>query len=201
MNTYILFSNGVTDTYIEIEEELPSESYKLGTTWAEYLEGDTFVKLTDAQVNFRAAHTTASVKEVFDMTLAVIDELAAAKSRKLLEIEAADDASNEFFVNGISMWLKQDLRTTLVSNTIPALEARGKTSTLLWGWDSNGCPVSFDVPITALKQMLPDLEIYAKETYDLRMQNISSVNALNTVSEVENFDASENYPTKRSYNV
>ena len=199
MNTYILFSNGVKDTCIEIAEELPSESYKLGTTWAEYLEGDTFVKLTDAQVNFRAANPNASVKEVFDMTLVEVDELAAAKSRKIFQIETADNASNEFFVNGTSMWLSKDDRTALVGNTIPALEAKGYTSTLLWGWDSNRNPVSFNVTLAALKQMLPELEIYAKSTYDLKMLHTASVNALTSAAEVDALDVTGDYPNKLTF--
>ena len=61
MNTYIIF-DGYQDQYMVMDGELPSDSYKIGTTFDEYLLGDTFVKLSEEQVRFHANNPSAGVR-------------------------------------------------------------------------------------------------------------------------------------------
>ena len=202
MNTYIIF-NGYKDLYMEVETELPSESYKIGTTFDDYLQGDTFVKLSDEQVAFRTANPTAGIKEVWDMKLNTPtdeEKLEQAKNLKLVEIDNADLATNGFYVGTTKMWLNKADRTALISNTIPALEANGKTSTNLWG-KSDGMPIPFDIPITSLKQMLETLELYAKATYDTTMEHKAAVLAMTKIEDVEAFNATAGYPNKLTFNI
>ena len=202
MNTYIIF-NGYKDLYMEVETELPSESYKIGTTFDDYLQGDTFVKLSDEQVAFHTANPTAGIKEVWNMKLNTPTEeelLQRAKMRKIAEIVAADDSTNGFYVGTTKMWLKQDLRTTLVSNTIPALEEKGGTATTLWG-EVDDVPVPVTVSIANLKVMLPELERYAKKTYDTTMEHKAAVLAMTKIEDVEAFNATAGYPDKLTFTI
>lgn len=125
--------------------------------------------------------------------------LEQAKAAKTAEINAADEASNKFYVLNHGMWLDKDTRSSLASNTIPALESEGVKTTMLWS--NTTPPVGFEVTIEALKTMLVQLELYCKKTYDITHKHIAAVYALTTVAEVEAFDASADYPDKLSFTL
>ena len=57
---------------IEFDFELDSENYTIGRTWSDYINGR-WVPMSDAQIAFSDEHPTASVKEIFDMKLTVIE--------------------------------------------------------------------------------------------------------------------------------
>lgn len=100
---YVIFPN----KYVDFSEELPSDSYKVGSTYEEYQRGDTWILLSDEQVSFHEVHPSASTQEVINMQLnevitpptAEVDELAEAKRVKMAEIQSQDDFSNKFFVS------------------------------------------------------------------------------------------------------
>ena len=125
--------------------------------------------------------------------------LSEAKAQKIAEINAADEASNSFTANSVQMWIDKETRTSLMSNTLPALKAAGEKTTKLWG-EENGVPVSFEVNIdTMLNVMLPALELYCKATYDLCMQHKATVLAMSDIESVQAFDAAAGYPGKLKF--
>lgn len=194
----------------ELTDILPT-SYWVGTTIEQYEEG-AHLALSDEQAAFHAAHPDASQLEVWNMELTpepeqpVVpdpepDELAIARQAKLQEIAEQDEFSNKFFVSvkkgGVEvanqeLWIDKDLRNSLYSITLPALQSDGETKTKLW---TNGVPPqSIEVPISWALDKLPYLEIYAKRTYDLRASNEAAAYAATSEAELAQIDVKANYP-------
>lgn len=190
------------------EEPLP-DSYEVGTTLADYDNG-AFLLLNAEQVAFHEMHPEARPLEVWNMELAPVpeptltpepDELVIARQQKLQEIADQDAFSNKFFVSitrdGIEianqeLWIDKDLRNSLYSITLPALQSDGEVTTKLW--TTGTPPQSIDVPITWALDKLPLLEIYAKRTYDLCASNEAAAYAATTVEEIAQIDAKADYP-------
>lgn len=194
--------------FLEQEEAL-NESYNLGTTLADY-ENGYFLLLSDEQVAFHEAHPEARPLEVWNMELTPVpeptptpepDELVIARQQKLQEIADQDAFSNKFYVSVTSggvevanqeLWIDKDLRNSLYSITLPALQSDGETKTKLW--TTSTPPASIDVPITWAMEKLPLLEIYAKRTYDLRASNEAAAYAATSIEELAQIDAKASYP-------
>lgn len=192
--------------FLEQKEAL-NDSYNLGTTLADY-ENGYFLLLNDEQVAFHEAHPEARPLEVWNMELTPVpeptpepDELVIARQQKLQEIAEQDAFSNKFYVSVTSggvevanqeLWIDKDLRNSLYSITLPALQSDGETKTKLW--TTSTPPASIDVPIVWALDKLPLLEIYAKRTYDLRASNEAAVYAATSIEELAQIDAKANYP-------
>lgn len=190
-------------------EVLLGYSYNVGTTLEDYDNG-AFLLLNDDQVAFHWEFPDATPLEVWNMEIPSVpespvvpepDALVIARQQKLQEIANQDAFSNKFFVSvtkeGIEvanqeLWIDKDLRNSLYSITLPALQSDGETKTKLW--TTSTPPESIDVPITWAMKNLPLLEIYAKRTYDLRASNEAAVYAATTVEEIQAIDVKADYP-------
>ena len=200
----IYINKTAKDIYVELDSALDPESNLIGTTWDDFSNGY-WVLLSDEQIAFRDANPKASIGEVFRMQIEVeeapiIDEeelaLTDAMKAKLIDIEAQDKESNLFYINVVKdgetiahqpLWIDKDLRNSLYSITLPALKAKGETMTKLWTTDQP--PVSVEVPIDWAMEKLPELEVYAKETYDLRAANEAAVYAAYNNKDIESIQA------------
>lgn len=189
-------------------DSLP-ESYKVGTNIEQYEEG-AYLALSDEQAAFHAAYPDASQLEVWNMELTPTPQpepvpeqtaLEVARQAKLAEIEAQDEFSNKFFISvtqgGIEvanqeLWIDKDLRNSLYSITLPALQSDGETKTKLW--TTGTPPQSIDVPISWALKYLPYLEIYAKRTYDRRASNEAAAYAATSLEQLAQIDVKANYP-------
>lgn len=206
----MIYINKEAETiYVELEYLLDEESNYIGSTWDDYLNG-AWILLSDEQVAFHEAHPDASQLEVWNMEFTPIPEpeptpepaaLEIARQAKLSEIREQDAFSNKFFVSVTSggaevanqeLWIDKDLRNSLYSITLPALQSDGETTTKLW--TTSTPPQSIDVPITWAMEKLPLLEIYAKRTYDRRASNEAAVYAATTVAEIAQVDVKADYP-------
>lgn len=185
------------------------DTYKTGTTLEDYDNG-AFLPLNDDQVAFHWEFPDATPLEVWNMEIPSTpdpepapepDELVIARQQKLQEIAEQDAFSNKFYVSVTSggvevanqeLWIDKDLRNSLYSITLPALQSDGETKTKLW--TTSTPPASIDVPITWAMEKLPLLEIYAKRTYDLRASNEAAVYAATTVEEIAQIDVKLGYP-------
>lgn len=197
--------------FLEIAEELPSY-YGIGTTIEDYDNG-LYLLLSSEQAAFHEANPDATPVEVWNMELTPVpepdpdvpapepDELRIAKGIKLQEIEVQDNFSNKFFVSitqgGVEvdnreMWLNKSTRSVLYTYTLPVLEEKGDRSTKLWTTTTPSEDI--DVPIVWAFDKLKRLEVYAKETYDLRQRNINMVYAATSVAEVEAIDVKADFP-------
>lgn len=190
-------------------EVLLGDTYKTGTTLEDYEQG-AFLLLSDDQVAFHEAHPNGSPLEVWDMALTPTpepepvpepDSLVIARQIKLQEIADQDAFSNKFFVSvtqgGVEvanqeLWIDKDLRNSLYSITLPALQSDGETKTKLW--TTGTPPQSIEVPISWAMEKLPLLEIYAKRTYDRRASNEAATYAATTVEEIQAIDVKADYP-------
>ena len=190
------------------EAALPN-SYKTGTTNEDYDNG-AFLLLSSEQVAFHEAHPEASPIECWNMEIPSSpepepvpepDALVIARQEKLQEIADQDEFSNKFFVSvtqgGVEvanqeLWIDKDLRNSLYSITLPALQSDGETKTKLW--TTGTPPQSIEVPISWAMEKLPLLEIYAKRTYDRRASNEAATYAATTVEEIQAINVKADYP-------
>lgn len=107
----------------------------------------------------------------------------------------SSDAVNQFKINGITYWLDKATRVGLVNST-SILKAAGETTTKLW---LNGNPIVVDCD-TALN-FLYVLERYALKCYDVTCSHIAAINALESESELLEYDITKDYPEVISVEV
>ena len=199
MEKYVYIKSSIPKHFVDFPEPLSPEEYNnLGETWTDYLN-NLWVLLSDEQVAFYESHPTASVKEVWDMQLTPppVRTLEQAKAEKIAEIEAYDEseAVNSFTIGNQTMWLTREDRTQ-IDESIAAYESMGATQmTKYFG----GVPFTF--PLTAWKQMLAALIVYASEALNVTEAHKTAVNALGTIEAVDAFDITADYPDKLSFNV
>lgn len=122
----------------------------------------------------------------------IIDELAAAKKTKLVEITDYDSSPdvNLFYLNGLGIWLDKATRVGLM-NSISIEKAAGKENSTLWLGT-----ISITVPCDQAIQMLSALEIYALDCYNKTAEHKKNVESLTEVSEVKSYDYTTGYPEK-----
>lgn len=63
----------VINNQCEFSFELDSDNYTVGSTWQDYLNGY-WIPMSEAQIAFSENNPSASIKEIFDMELIVIEE-------------------------------------------------------------------------------------------------------------------------------
>ena len=119
----------------------------------------------------------------------------SARKMFIEEIEKYDKSSavNEFYYQGVPMWLDKDTRNGLVAR-LQAEKAVGKTSSTLWMGTQ-----SFTVGIDECLQMLTALEVYASACYDKTQEHKAHVMALEDVGEVLAYDYTQGYPEKLEF--
>lgn len=120
------------------------------------------------------------------------EKLEAAKAEKLMQIDVYDASPNveEFTINGNPMWLGHELRQQ-IRTSADAYDAMGyENMTKVF----NG--IEFTFPITAWRQMLNALEVYAAEALNTTERHKNAVNAMDNVQDVIDYDYTTGYPLK-----
>ena len=220
----IYINKDIHDIYVEFNFELDA-NYDQGNSLNDYRAGK-WVKLSDEQIAFHEANTTASIEEVLAIKLNDPDQpdtsqstdLEKARSAKYEEIDIQDKFSNKFFIsvvrfkrdaNGnilvdkegnqiteeianMKTWMDVDMRNSMLNLTLPSLTKYGKTTTKLWSDDM--LPQSIDVPITWASEKIPRLELYCKETWDLKSSLKARTYNCVTLSEIAAIDVKADYP-------
>ena len=67
------FNKDVNGNQCEFPYELDSYNYTVGSTWQDYLNGY-WIPMSEAQIAFSENNPSASIKEIFNMELIVIEE-------------------------------------------------------------------------------------------------------------------------------
>lgn len=118
-----------------------------------------------------------------------VDEV---KAKVLAKIDVYDKSENvnSFILDGQNMWLDKSTRVGLMNSTNIEKEARHENTTLWFGGQS------YTMPCETAIQMLSSLELYALNCYNVTAQHKSSVEAMETVEELESYDYTEGYPEK-----
>lgn len=155
-----------------------------------------YKELTSEQIEYYLAHPEAKRWEIEHHNDPVPEPtLDDAKRDKIFEIDEYDisPAVNEFFIGNQSLWLDKATRTGLNFSLIMEEEAGRTESTL---WYNNIC---FTLPISLFKQMLQQLELYAKDCYNVTAQHKVEVENLETREEVIAYDITSGYPEKLTF--
>lgn len=182
--------------FIEFSFEL-DEKYNVGSSYEDYQNGK-FVKLSEEQISFMESNPTASISEVWNMKMNVVERtLEQAKQEKLAAIEQYDSSSsvNSFNVNNNSVWLDKDTRSNY-KTSIDAAELLGETEISLL--ISN---LSVTLTIQQAKVMLAQIQRYADACYLVTQSHIAGVKALTTINEVDVYDIEKGYPDKLTFTI
>ncbi len=178
---------------ITLPEPLNPELYNnIGATPADY-HRSYFIPLTDEQVAFREANPSASIAEILAMALTpppepTLDDLRAEKLAALDEHDTSP-AVNSFTFQGRQMWLDKATRVGL-ANSIAIEADAGRTQTRLW-FDG----ALYTLPITAARQMLAALELYALDCYNVTASHRAAILALDTPQAIADYDITASYPS------
>lgn len=122
--------------------------------------------------------------------------LEEVKERTLYNIQQYDKSEyvNSFLLNGDSIWLSKDLRTSIM-NAVAIKKSRNiKTSSIWYNQKEYVLPVDF------ILNMLDDIEIYADTCNSVTQRHIANVNAITNIDEADDYDYEKNYPTKLKFN-
>ena len=124
-----------------------------------------------------------------------VSELERAKKAKIAELEAYDqsEAVNSFTIGNQTMWLTVEERQQIATQ-ISANEAIGRETMTRW---FGGQPFTF--PLTAWKQMLVALEVYAGDALNVTEMHRAEINVLTSVADVEAYDITTGYPQKLTF--
>ena len=171
--------------------------YNLGVSYEDYYNGK-YVALNEAQLLFYKENPSASIKEIWDMQLDApyTPSLEIVRDAKIREIKVYDQSTavNEFTLNGQTMWLDKATRVGLM-NSISIEKEAGRTETKLWFG-----AIEYTIPIAQAIQMLQALELYALDCYNVTQRHISSVQELNSIEEIKQYNYTNNYPDKLIFN-
>ena len=120
------------------------------------------------------------------------EKLAAAKADKIMQIETYDasDAVEEFIINGNPMWLGHELRQQIKTSAEAYAAAGYENMTKVF----NGAEFTF--PIATWVQMLNALEIYAAEALNTTERHKNSINLMDNIQDVIDYDYTTGYPLK-----
>ena len=123
--------------------------------------------------------------------------LAEAKELKLAEIEAYDksDAVNSFTLNGMPLWLPQEVRISVMNST-NVRKSLGLTDTTLW---QNG--MKLVLPCDLVLELLAKIENYALLAFDTTEEHKANVKKLTNIEDVEKYDYTKGYPVQLNFKI
>lgn len=188
--TYVKRNSG----YVTYNFSLDEESYNVGSTYNDYLNGF-WVLLSEDQLTFKSENPKASIKEVIEMKLnpptppyePTLDELKQSKINEITKYDLSKDVNN-FKLNGLDVWLDKETRVGLMNST-QIEKAAGHEDTTLW-LGTISLTINCDLAIGLLSQ----LELYALECFNKTAEHKANVLSLETKEEVKNYDYKTGYP-------
>ena len=123
--------------------------------------------------------------------------LAEAKELKLAEIETYDksDAVNSFTLNGMPLWLSQEVRISVMNST-NVRKSLGQTDTTLW---QNG--MKLVLPCDLVLELLAKIENYALLAFDTTEEHKANVRKLTNIEDVEKYDYTKGYPVQLNFKI
>lgn len=182
MNYYFILENGV-------EHQIHATDVDI------YLPNNPrFRAFTTDELQFYTQHPNATIREIINlqMTPEYIPTLEDKKREKIdaiIEYDVSDNV-NSFVYNGVNMWLDRDTRVALV-NTLNSAEMLNIDSINIWY-----AGMCLPLTCTEARQLLAAIEIYATSCYNVTEQHKVNVNALQTITDVENYDYTQGYPAR-----
>lgn len=144
------------------------------------------------------AYTSRYVENDTTITISWAEDLEATRQYildKIAEYDASD-AVNSFTLGNVKTWLNRDDRVCL-TRSLEVSASKGETT---YGLCVEGVGV-VTLPISTIKSMLDDIEVYAIECYKVTFEHKEAVNALTTCEELVNYDYTEGYPRKLHFEI
>lgn len=113
------------------------------------------------------------------------------------QIEGYDRSKNvnEFFFNGVSMWLDDATRTKLAKRL--DVDSKSGLETTKVSYEGK----TFELPVQTAEAMLLQLEQYARDCFDKTNEHLSAVAALGNADAVIDYDYKAGYPEKLHFNL
>ena len=114
------------------------------------------------------------------------------KEYKIDEILRYDSSKeiNGFYIDDKELWLDKATRVGLKLR-FDAEIANGQTNTTVWYEGT-----AFNLELVNALQMLNDIELYASACYDNTQRHIASINAIEDIKTLKNYDYRTGYPEK-----
>lgn len=123
-----------------------------------------------------------------------LEEAKRDMIKKISEYDSSEEV-NSFFLNGEKVWLNKDTRVGLM-NSLTIEKNVGKEQSTLWFND-----ICVTINCDAAIQMLGALELYALECYNVTAQHKVTVDSLNNMDDVKNYDYTIGYPSKLTFTI
>ena len=184
--------------YISLEEALNPDNYNnIGKTWKDYLDNK-FVRLTKYQVEFAEEHPEATVEEIWKKTLLNVRTLEDAKREKISEIDWYDnsEAVNGFTVNNaFTAWFSVQERLNY-KQSIESAKLLGVNDLAFFIGD-----IMLNVSVSNAEMMLAALQLYADQCFIVTKQHKLTVESLETIEEVDEYDYKKGYPEKLNFDL
>lgn len=117
-------------------------------------------------------------------------DLFWAKSKKLEEINEYDKSAevNTFFLNEQPRWLEYEERSKIYDGN-ERLRSEGRVNTTLWIGTER-----FDSTIEAAQKLISQLEVYAKDCFNVTATHKRTVSALTSIDAIQSYDYKTGYP-------
>lgn len=192
MFTYI---QNTSNRFIELQDELTKDSFLIGNTYQDYLNGY-YVLLNEEQIAFKTAHPSATIEEVFNMLMRT-SNISELKDTKLKELMYYDKSSeiNSFTVNGIQTWFTVQERVNY-KLSIESAMSLGKDTISFFVGDN-----MLDINTELASQLLAQIQEYADAAFIVTKQHEIAINALNSAEEIEAYDFTVGYPDKLEFTI
>ena len=120
--------------------------------------------------------------------------MRAKKVALIHDFDKSDDV-NSFLINGDRMWLDKNTRVGLV-NSGQIAKAAGAEHIVLWNGEKN-----YDIPCDTMLQMLSVLELYAMECYNVTARHLATINDLEDLNKIYNYNYTKGYPKRLEFTI
>lgn len=136
------------------------------------------------------AEATTDELEAILRFFQVENDIEAWMAIRKMQIQGYDSSNkvNCFYLDDIAFWLDKATRVGLV-NSITIEKQSGRPITCLWLGE-----YSVSLNVDMVLQFLFQLELYAKDCYNVTAQHIVQIEHCKTVEELRGFDISADYP-------
>lgn len=192
----VYIKNDIPNNFVELDQELDSNLYNnIGITFKDYELGF-WVKLSDQQKEFYQDNPTASVIEVWNLSLqesenTTINKLEQAKKDAIKTISLYDssNAVNAFIVNNtVKTWFTIEQRLNY-KQSVEAAKLLNETSLQFL---VEGIP--FSISVTNAEYMLAQIQRYADKCFLVTEQHKANIRTMNNIEDIDTYDFTVGYP-------
>lgn len=189
--TYTYLKRSVPGYYLEMEEELDSKDFEIGTTWEDFLNHK-YLLLSEEQLAYHDIYPDAKPKDVWEMTPPHVRTLEDAKKEMIAKINKYDKSNyvNGFYIGENLLWLTMSERANALL-TLESAKALGVETVPYLG---------MVFPVEQGIQAIHYINLYAAQAAAVTEQHKTAVNAMERIIDVDAYDYTEGYPKQLHFN-